>query len=134
MKDIVQRIIEIQHDSGMDKKSFAEKIGISAASLSHIHTGRNNPSLELILNVLKSNKNISSEWLLFGSGGKLRTDKIVEKEMPTTAPELRKANQKLRIDIANRLQVLKLLIEEHYKSELSFVSDLEERHYVEDSM
>jgi transcriptional regulator with XRE-family HTH domain len=131
MKEIVERIKLLQDESGLDKKSFAERINISAASLSHVHTGRNNPSLELILNIIKSHPNLSAEWLLFGLGPKykeryLRYDQSSVNEENTA---LTKDNENVKREVKNKLNVLKMLIEEHYKSEVNFVKDLEEKHF-----
>ena len=46
MKD---RIAQIMQKEEMTAGQFAEKIGISPSSLSHILSGRNNPSLEVII-------------------------------------------------------------------------------------
>ena len=52
----------------MNAGLFAEKIGISAASLSHILSGRNNPSLDVMMKIRKAFGYVSWEWLLEGVG------------------------------------------------------------------
>ncbi len=57
----------------MTSAQFAEKIGISSSSLSHILGGRNNPSLDVVTKIYKAYDCISLNWLLFGEG-EMETD------------------------------------------------------------
>ena len=57
----------------MTAVQFAEKIGISPSSLSHILSGRNNPSLEVVMKIHKACDYISLDWLLYGEG-QMETD------------------------------------------------------------
>ena len=57
----------------MTAAQFAEKIGISPSSLSHILSGRNNPSLEVVMKIHKACDYISLDWLLYGEG-QMETD------------------------------------------------------------
>jgi hypothetical protein len=52
---------------------FANKIGISNAVMSHISSGRNKASTDLILNILNHFPDISTDWLLLGQGEMLRS-------------------------------------------------------------
>ena len=65
MKD---RINQIKLKEGMTDGQFAEKIGISPASLSHILNGRNKPSLEVVTKIHKACSYVDLEWLLYGTG------------------------------------------------------------------
>lgn len=65
MKD---RIAQIIQKEGLTAGQFAEKIGTSPASLSHILKGRNNPSLELVMKIHKACDYINLNWLLYGEG------------------------------------------------------------------
>jgi transcriptional regulator with XRE-family HTH domain len=47
---------------------FAEEIGVQPSGISHILSGRNNPSLDFIIKMLEKYPYLSSEWLLFGRG------------------------------------------------------------------
>ena len=51
MRDRISQII--QHEK-LTNAEFAEKIGVSASSLSHILGGRNNPSLEVVMKIHKT--------------------------------------------------------------------------------
>ena len=65
MKD---RINQIKLREGLTDGQFAEKIGISPASLSHILNGRNNPSLDVIMKIHKSCNYVNLPWLIYGEG------------------------------------------------------------------
>ena len=65
MKD---RISEIMMKEGLSATQFADKIGISASSLSHILNGRNNPSLDVVTRIHSAFPKISTDWLIYGSG------------------------------------------------------------------
>lgn len=65
MKD---RILQIMEREGVSNAEFAEKIGISTSSLSHIFNGRNKPSLEVVMRIHKAYPEINLYWLLYGEG------------------------------------------------------------------
>ena len=48
--------------------AFAESIGAAQATISHILSGRNKPSIELVLRVHQRYGDINLEWLLAGKG------------------------------------------------------------------
>ena len=65
MKD---RIIQIMTSEGLMPSRFAEEIGIQRAAMSHITSGRNNPSLDVVTKILERFPSINPNWLLFGAG------------------------------------------------------------------
>ncbi len=65
MKD---RIAQIIRKEGMTSAQFAEKIGISSSSLSHILSGRNNPSLDVVMKIHKACDYVPLNWLIYGEG------------------------------------------------------------------
>ena len=65
MKD---RIIQIMNAEGLTPSRFAVEIGIQRAAMSHITSGRNNPSLDVVTRILERFPSINPNWLLFGSG------------------------------------------------------------------
>ncbi|MEE3035169.1 MAG: helix-turn-helix transcriptional regulator [Bacteroidota bacterium] len=76
-KLIAERIGEIIDENNLSASSFASMIGVQRSSISHILSGRNNPSLDLLLKIHKSFPDISLEWLILGE------DKI-DKSLPLT--------------------------------------------------
>jgi transcriptional regulator with XRE-family HTH domain len=65
MKD---RLLEFLRKENKSSAQLAEEIGVQASGISHILSGRNNPSLDFILKMLEKYQFLSSDWLLFGKG------------------------------------------------------------------
>jgi transcriptional regulator with XRE-family HTH domain len=65
MKD---RIIKFLTHENLTATKFADEIGVQRSSVSHILSGRNNPSFEFIQKILNRYKYLSAEWLIQGSG------------------------------------------------------------------
>ena len=56
----------------MGQAQFASAIGIQRAAMSHIISGRNNPSLDVMTKILHRYPQINPDWLLLGKGEMLR--------------------------------------------------------------
>jgi transcriptional regulator with XRE-family HTH domain len=65
MKDRITTFLRTENKTSLQ---FAEEIGVQPSSISHIISGRNNPSLDFVLKMLNRYDFISIEWLLFGKG------------------------------------------------------------------
>lgn len=65
MEERIQRIIDSE---GLTPARFAEILGVQRSAISHILTGRNKPSFELINKLLTSFPAISADWLITGKG------------------------------------------------------------------
>lgn len=65
MKD---RILAFLQNENKSYAQFAEEIGVQPSGISHILSGRNNPSLDFVTKMLEKYSSLSSEWLLFGKG------------------------------------------------------------------
>jgi transcriptional regulator with XRE-family HTH domain len=65
MKD---RIAKIIREEGLSAAKFADEIGVQASSISHILSGRNNPSLDFLIKTIERFRGINVEWLLLGKG------------------------------------------------------------------
>jgi len=63
-----ERILEFLKRENKSSAQFAEEIGVQPSGISHILSGRNNPSLDFILKMLEKYKYLSTDWLLFGKG------------------------------------------------------------------
>jgi transcriptional regulator with XRE-family HTH domain len=69
MVDRIQLILKVNN---LTASRFADEIGVQRSSISHILSGRNMPSLDLIQKILKRFPEINSEWILNGSGSMMR--------------------------------------------------------------
>ena len=54
--------------TGMSQQDFANRLGISPASLSSIFTGRTNPTNNHVIAIHKAFPDININWLMFGEG------------------------------------------------------------------
>lgn len=67
-KIMINRINLILRAKNITARQFAEEIGIQPSGMSHILGGRNNPSLDFAVKVLKRYPEIDANWLLLGKG------------------------------------------------------------------
>ena len=65
MKDRIRKIMESQH---MTQQVFADFIGLAPATLSSIYNERTRPTLSVVEAIKKKIPNISTDWLMFGTG------------------------------------------------------------------
>lgn len=119
---IIDRVKKIISANGLTSSSFADKIGVPRSSISHVLSGRNNPSLDLIIKILQSFDGISANYLL--SGDVLTpiqpiTDKDQEYNNMTLFPELDlKKEPKEEIKIDEDLVKSVILVYENNKFEI----------------
>ena len=67
---IVNRIKEIMENKQLTSTHFAKKIGVNNSSIiSHILSGRNKPSLDIVRKILHAFPDLDRDWLLFGEKG-----------------------------------------------------------------
>ena len=69
MKD---RILRIMEHEGISPSKFAEEIGIQRSAMSHIISGRNNPSLDVLTKIMQRFTYVDTDWLLFGKGSMVK--------------------------------------------------------------
>ena len=72
-KLIAERIGKIIEENNLSASSFAKMIGVQRSSISHILSGRNNPSLDLLLKIHNAFNYISLEWLILGDNSMEKT-------------------------------------------------------------
>lgn len=68
MEDIAKRIKELIDYKGISNKDFADSIGVAPAIISHVLSGRNNPSLNLIQQITNVYTNVNLDYILNGKG------------------------------------------------------------------
>lgn len=66
--DIKDRIKLIMEREQLSSKVFADTIGVQQSTLSHVLSGRNNPSLDVVMKVHQAYSDVALEWLLYGKG------------------------------------------------------------------
>ncbi len=65
MVDRIQKIIQLKK---LTSSKFADQVGVPRSTISHILSGRNNPSLEFLQKILDTFPDINTEWLVRGEG------------------------------------------------------------------
>lgn len=63
-----ERLIELMRILNLSPTQFASAIGIQRATLQHILSGRNEPSLKIIMAIHNCYPDVELEWLLNGKG------------------------------------------------------------------
>ena len=113
---MIDRIKEIMELSGSSPAQFAGAIGINRSNLTHLFSGRNQPSLDLARKILLAFPEVKTEWLIMGVGPMTKTD--AEKIQPPiqilpTEPDLfsQKENTGLKVNISEDTPVETLIKE-----------------------
>jgi transcriptional regulator with XRE-family HTH domain len=70
------RILEFLKIENKSSAQFADEIGVQPSSISHILSGRNNPSLDFIVKMINKYPGLSTDWLLFGKGQMYRETQL----------------------------------------------------------
>ena len=70
------RLLEFLKAENKSSAQFAEEIGVQPSGISHILSGRNNPSLDFVLKMLEKYQFLSTDWLLFGKGSMYKDGKM----------------------------------------------------------
>ncbi len=80
-----ERIEKIMQKTGLSSAMFAKMVGLKQAALSHILTGRNNPSLDVIMKINQAFPYINLEWLLYGKGemGSIESKEMMDANIDT---------------------------------------------------
>jgi transcriptional regulator with XRE-family HTH domain len=71
-----ERLIEFLRIENKSSAQLAEEIGVQASGISHIISGRNNPSLDFVLKMLEKYRFLSTDWLLFGKGAMYKESRM----------------------------------------------------------
>jgi len=87
---------------GFNSALFADKIGVSRGTITHVLSGRNKPSLEVVQKILETFPTVNAEWLLNGKNPMYDHEKIFlhpqqesilfEEENPTLNPPKNETN------------------------------------------
>ena len=65
MKERLEELMNLLH---LNPTQFANEIGIQRATLQHILSGRNEPSLKIVMAIHNKYPDVELEWLLNGTG------------------------------------------------------------------
>lgn len=96
---MIDRIKQVIEYSQLSSAAFADNIGISRSGLTHLLTGRNQPSLDVARKILAKYPELSTEWLIMGMGDMMRNEELepvknVVENVPEVAKEYPAENSK----------------------------------------
>lgn len=63
-----ERLIQLLDLEQLTPSKFADIIGVQRSSVSHVISGRNNPSFDFIQKTLRAFPGLHAEWLILGEG------------------------------------------------------------------
>lgn len=70
MQNRLQKLLDSEQ---LTPAKFAEILGVQRSAISHIITGRNNPSFDLISKIIHKFPALNSDWLITGKGNMYKT-------------------------------------------------------------
>jgi plasmid maintenance system antidote protein VapI len=91
MKD---RLLKIIRQYNLTSTRFADELGVQRSGISHILSGRNQPSYDFIVKLMKQYPEINPDWLIMGNGTMFRP---AAKEQINTEPSLFSVLEKNKI-------------------------------------
>ena len=91
IEEFSSRLKKVMEYYNFSASSFAEKLDIQRSSISHLLSGRNKPSLDFVLKVLKAFPEIELYWLLNGSGTFPKKEITNSSTTPLTNSEIHKS-------------------------------------------
>ena len=65
---IIERLQTLISHYGLTPSALADSIGVPRSSVSHLLSGRNKPSLDFVLKLVKTYPEVNLYWLLNGKG------------------------------------------------------------------
>ncbi len=89
MSTTKERIKSIITREGLSQVDFSTRTGIKTSTLSHVLTGRNNASSEVVDKILAAFPNYEAEWLLNGVGPMLTSVARIQEERERSIPLFR---------------------------------------------
>lgn len=70
-----EKLLQLMQSEGLSSSRLAELLEAQPSSISHLLSGRNKPSFDLIQKILRRFPKIDPDWLLLDSGQMLRSDR-----------------------------------------------------------
>lgn len=99
---MIERIKQVMEYKQMSPTAFADKININRSSLTHIFSGRNQPSLDVAKKILSAFPEIRTEWLIMGVGAMLqevKSESVVTAENTYSAPSVSTVDNMQQTDL-----------------------------------
>ena len=95
---MVDRIRKIMEKEGLNSALFADKIGVSRGTITHVLNGRNKPSLEVVQKILDTFPTVHAKWLLIGKNPTPPQQESIIFDDETKVPNLPKNETNVHIE------------------------------------
>lgn len=90
-EEIVTRIQTVMEHYDLTVSALADNIGVQRSSVSHLLSGRNKPSLDFVMKLVKTYPEVNLYWLLQGKGS---FPENLEEDAPTLKLGSEEADEK----------------------------------------
>lgn len=117
MQNRLQKLLDSEQ---LTPAKFAEILGVQRSAISHIITGRNNPSFDLISKIIQKFPALNSDWLITGKGNMYKTviqgslfdfDTPKKDELPDKTTSAKPAEQLLDTDVKTNIETSKNILD-----------------------
>lgn len=78
------RLKQFLSAENISQSQFADTLKVTRASVSHVLSGRNNPSYDFIQEIMTAYPRLNMEWLILGKGKMYKDDNV---RLPETQPD-----------------------------------------------
>lgn len=83
LNDFIKSIIVAKN---LSPSHFADEIGVQRSSISHILSGRNKPSLDIVQKIIRRFPELGTDWLLEEGTSPSQPETVTRKERGSTNP------------------------------------------------
>lgn len=103
VQEFAKRINILLNYYEISAATLAEKIEVQRSSISHILSGRNKPSLDFVMKILKAFPEVELYWLLNGVGNFPKEKTKVEKSIPPISQTENIVEKKVLVEKTHRI-------------------------------
>lgn len=100
---MLDRINLLMQAKNLAASQFADQIGVQRSSVSHVLSGRNKPSLDFVMRIIRTYPELSLEWILMGKGSMTKnyTESLVSTRMASDGEGQMSINEFTNVTAAN---------------------------------
>ncbi|MEL4308372.1 helix-turn-helix transcriptional regulator [Joostella sp. CR20] len=118
-EDFIKRLEKVLEFYDLSASAFADKVGVQRSSISHILSGRNNPSLDFIMRILNNFPEVELYWLLNGKGNFPLSETSEENISPPALFETKQTVETPSAKIEESQTSSPITIKDHQKNEIA---------------
>jgi len=115
--DFIKRLEIILDYYDLSASGFADKVDVQRSSLSHLLSGRNKPSLDLILKIVENFPEVDLYWILNGKGNFPKSENQSEQISVPSTPILKMETEELKSEIQPDLFSTEPMVEKNRVNE-----------------